>query len=68
MATGTEGSCNSKEDPAWVYVIRDDKDKNKTTCKFCSKVMNGGIYRAKQHFEDDFEHDPSTTPDEIQIF
>jgi hypothetical protein len=39
-----------KSDPGWKYnFLVDPKDKNSVTCKFCKKVTNGGIFRAKAH-------------------
>ncbi|XP_022007858.1 uncharacterized protein LOC110907140 [Helianthus annuus] len=39
-----------KSDPGWKYnYLVDPKDKNSVTCKFCKKVTNCGIYRAKTH-------------------
>ncbi|XP_022031117.1 uncharacterized protein LOC110932064 [Helianthus annuus] len=43
-------SEHRKSDSGWKYnYLVDPKDKNSITCKFCKKVTNGGIYRAKAH-------------------
>ena len=40
-------STTSKTNPAWNYFEADLNDKNTTTCKFCRKVIKGGIFQAK---------------------
>ena len=38
------------DDVGWEYgVLVDANNKDKVKCKFCDKVMQGGIYRLKQH-------------------
>lgn len=36
-------------DPGWEHGIAQDERKKKVKCKFCGKVVSGGIYRLKQH-------------------
>nr|DAD18909.1 TPA_asm: hypothetical protein HUJ06_020372 [Nelumbo nucifera] len=41
---------SNRKDPGWKYCyLQDPKNTNTGTCKFCGKVTNGGIYRAKDH-------------------
>ena len=38
----------------WQYgILVDPNNKDKVKCKFCDKVMQGGIYRLKQHVAHD---------------
>ncbi|CAN1791649.1 hypothetical protein LINPERHAP1_LOCUS19409 [Linum perenne] len=39
----------SRKDPGWEYATDLDGDSKKTKCKFCSKVLSGGIFRFKHH-------------------
>ncbi|CAN1153533.1 hypothetical protein LINPERHAP2_LOCUS19461 [Linum perenne] len=39
----------SRRDPGWEYATDIDGDSKKTKCKFCSKVLSGGIFRFKHH-------------------
>ncbi|CAN1340717.1 hypothetical protein LINPERPRIM_LOCUS38942 [Linum perenne] len=39
----------SRKDPGWEYATGLDGDSKKTKCKFCSKVLSGGIFRFKHH-------------------
>ncbi|CAN1824896.1 hypothetical protein LINPERHAP1_LOCUS30946, partial [Linum perenne] len=39
----------SRRDPGWEYATDIDGDSKKTKCKFCSKVLTGGIFRFKHH-------------------
>lgn len=40
----------NRPDPGWKYVVpKHDHDTNTTICLFCSKEMQGGITRAKEH-------------------
>ena len=40
----------NSDDVGWEYgVLVDANNKDKVKCKFCGKVMQGGIYRLKQH-------------------
>jgi len=52
-ATVTEGANvlrRNSDDVGWKYgVLVDPNNKDKVKCKFCDKVMQGGIYRLKQH-------------------
>ncbi|XP_021315251.1 uncharacterized protein LOC8066208 [Sorghum bicolor] len=44
----------NSDDVGWEYgVLVDPKNKDKVKCKFCNKVMQGGIYRLKQHVAHD---------------
>ena len=40
---------STRHDPAWKYSKRHDDNKFRFTCNFCNKVVNGGVYRVKQH-------------------
>ena len=52
-ATETEGANvlrRNSDDVGWEYgVLVDANNKDKVKCKFRGKVMQGGIYRLKQH-------------------
>ncbi|CAN1841200.1 hypothetical protein LINPERHAP1_LOCUS36386 [Linum perenne] len=39
----------SRKDPGWEYATDIEGDSKKTKCKFCSKVLSGGIFRFKHH-------------------
>ncbi|CAN1183504.1 hypothetical protein LINPERPRIM_LOCUS41629 [Linum perenne] len=39
----------SRRDPGWEYATDIDGDSKKTKCKFCSKVLSGGIFHFKHH-------------------
>ncbi|CAN1756390.1 hypothetical protein LINPERHAP1_LOCUS6126, partial [Linum perenne] len=39
----------SRRDPGWEYATDIDGDSKKTKCKFCSKVLSGGIFCFKHH-------------------
>jgi hypothetical protein len=53
VAPKTEGANllrRNSEDVGWEYgVFVDANNKDKVKCKLCDKVMQGGIYRLKQH-------------------
>jgi len=56
-ATETEGAHllkRNSDDVGWQYgILVDPNNKDKVKCKFCNKVMQGGIYRLKQHVAHD---------------
>ncbi|KAK0592400.1 hypothetical protein LWI29_018465 [Acer saccharum] len=44
-------------DVAWRYfTLPDPKDRNAPKCKFCGKVLKGGIFRGKQHLVGGFKN------------
>ncbi|CAD6245863.1 unnamed protein product [Miscanthus lutarioriparius] len=53
VAHKTEGSNllrRNSDDVGWEYgVLVDANNKDKVKCKLCDKVLQGGIYRLKQH-------------------
>nr|DAD29242.1 TPA_asm: hypothetical protein HUJ06_030710 [Nelumbo nucifera] len=50
MDEGNTSHEISRRDPAWKYCsLQDPNNTNPVTCKFCGKVTNRGIYRAKEH-------------------
>ena len=45
-----EATATQMKDLGWNHgFLADPKIKNNVTCKYCSKVTKGGIYRLKQH-------------------
>ena len=48
MAFRKNSSGNSL-DMRWQYGINIDKNSRKVQCKYCQKIINGGIFRFKQH-------------------
>ncbi|MQL97654.1 hypothetical protein Taro_030347 [Colocasia esculenta] len=36
-------------DPAWAHGIVVDMARRKVQCKYCNRVLSGGIFRLKQH-------------------
>ncbi|KAG6536033.1 hypothetical protein ZIOFF_001071 [Zingiber officinale] len=59
VASTTSGTSDSKRlavnapgnrsDPGWKHGIAVDENPKKVQCKYCQKVINGGIYRLKHH-------------------
>ena len=53
VAPETEGANllrRNSDDVGWEYgVLVDANNKDKVKCKLCDKMMQGGIYRLKQH-------------------
>ncbi|CAN1841198.1 hypothetical protein LINPERHAP1_LOCUS36385 [Linum perenne] len=44
-----KNASGSRKDPGWEYATDIEGDSKKTKCKFCSKVLSGGIFRFKHH-------------------
>ncbi|MQL73241.1 hypothetical protein Taro_005585 [Colocasia esculenta] len=36
-------------DPAWAHGIVVDMARRKVQCKYCNRVLSGGVWRLKQH-------------------
>ena len=36
-------------DPGWEHGVAHDGNKKKVKCKYCGKIVSGGIFRLKQH-------------------
>ncbi|RYR29168.1 hypothetical protein Ahy_B01g053486 [Arachis hypogaea] len=45
----TKNTAENRSDKAWKYGISVDGDAKKIKCKYCDKVVIGGVYRLKHH-------------------
>jgi len=48
MASG-KNAYGNRLDVGWQYGIDIDKNSRKVLCKYCQKIISGGIFRFKQH-------------------
>ncbi|XLR53545.1 hypothetical protein S83_004217 [Arachis hypogaea] len=44
-----KNTAGNRSDKAWKYGISVDGDAKKIKCKYCDKVVTGGVYRLKHH-------------------
>jgi hypothetical protein len=47
--TSRKNSSSNRLDVEWQHGIDIDKNSRKVQCKYCQKIINGGIFRFKQH-------------------
>ena len=41
--------ASGRTDPAWKHCVSVDGKTRKLKCKYCEKVLTGGVYRLKHH-------------------
>jgi hypothetical protein len=44
-----KNSSGNRLDVGWQHGIDIDKNSGKVQCKYCQKIISGGIFRFKQH-------------------
>jgi hypothetical protein len=44
-----KNSSGNRLDVGWQHDIDIDKNSRKVQCKYCQKIISGGIFRFKQH-------------------
>jgi hypothetical protein len=47
--TSRKNSSGNRLDVGWQYDIEIDKNSRKVLCKYCKKIISGGIFRFKHH-------------------